>query len=108
MRKRGQPTSGYGSAHQRARDLWAPVVAAGQAYCCEDVCVNKGGRWIPPDVPGRPTGWHLAHTADRQGYKGPAHAGCNLSEAGKRGNPKGKKKPPPRRRTRAWSPTRSW
>jgi hypothetical protein len=103
------PDRRYGSAHQKTRAEWEAVVQAGQAYCCEPVCVNppeKGGRWIPPDVPGRPTGWHLAHTDDGLAYKGPAHAGCNLSEAGRRGNPKTR----PSRTTprRSWRPTRAW
>lgn len=100
----------YGNAHQKTRADWAPVVAAGQAFCCETVCVNQGGRWIPPDVPGRPTGWHLAHTDDGLAYKGPAHADCNLSEAGKRGNPRGRPKRPTRKRAvpRRWRPTRAW
>jgi hypothetical protein len=31
-------------------------------------------------------GWHLDHTDDRLHYLGPAHAGCNLRAAAKRGN----------------------
>lgn len=103
----------YGSAHQQARKLWEPVVAAGRAFCCETVCVNRAGRWIPPDVPGQPTGWHLAHADDGQSYKGPAHAGCNLSEAGRRGNPRGQPKRPAGKRAGAaakkrWRPSRAW
>ena len=97
----------YGAAHQAERARWAPLVAAGLAVCCETVCVNPGGRGIPPDLPGQPTRWHLAHTDDGQGYKGPAHGICNTSEAGRRGNPRGRRKT--RRATaQTWMPTREW
>ena len=94
--------AGYGSAHQKTRELYEPLVEAGQAWCCETVCINPGGRWIPPG-----SKWHLAHTVDRSAYKGPAHEICNCSEAGRRANPKGK----PKRKTlapRRWKPTRAW
>lgn len=102
---RSTTQAGYGSAHQKTRASYEPLVAAGLGWCCETVCLNPGGRWIRPG-----SAWHLAHTEDRSGYKGPAHAVCNLSEAGRRGNPKGL---PKRRRgrqagPRSWRPTRAW
>lgn len=32
------------------------------------------------------TVWHLDHTPDRNGYRGPAHAHCNTSDGATRGN----------------------
>jgi len=101
------PDPRYGSAHQKARAEWAELVQAGLALCCETVCVSRSGRVILPDLPGQPTGWHLAHADDGQSYKGPAHAGCNTSEAGKRGNPRGRPKKK-RRPVPSWRPTRQW
>ena len=70
----------YGSAHRRLRAKWAPVVAAGDGWCSELVCV-KTTRHITPDEE-----WHLAHTPDGSDYLGPAHAECNTSEGAIRGN----------------------
>lgn len=66
---------GYGWTHQAERRRWEPVVDSGSALCV------RCGR---PIIPG--TRWHLDHTEDKLGYLGPAHARCNLSAAGKRGN----------------------
>jgi hypothetical protein len=66
---------GYGTEHQRERRRWARVVAQGIACCC--LCGH-------PILPGTP--WHLDHTPDRSGYRGVAHAVCNLSDGARRGN----------------------
>lgn len=63
---------GYGADHDQLRKQWAPVVAAGLVDC------SRCGKRI---LPGQ--AWHLDHTDDRQGYRGPSHADCNLSAAGK-------------------------
>jgi hypothetical protein len=69
---------GYGNKHQREKARLRPTVDAGQAYCTEPVCV-MGDRWIQPGTP-----WDLAHTEDRTGYHGPAHARCNRCEGARR------------------------
>ena len=69
---------GYGSAHQRARRHWEPLVRSGNARCCEVVCL-KTSRRIKPDEP-----WDLAHGDGQHGYRGPAHATCNRSEGSRR------------------------
>lgn len=79
--QRGTSTQrGYGSDHQKERARWQPAIDAGRGWCAEVICV-EASRFIPPG-----SEWHLAHTPDRSAYRGPAHAACNLSEAGKRGN----------------------
>ena len=76
----GTVARGYGHGHRAARRHWAPIVAAGNGWCCEEICL-MGDRWIAPG-----TAWHLAHHADRSlGYRGPAHAKCNLVEGARRG-----------------------
>jgi len=72
--------SKYGWKHQQERARWAPVVASGQAVCCEIVCLMPT-RTIRPDEP-----WDLAHTPDGGAYLGPSHAPCNRSEGATRGN----------------------
>lgn len=75
---------GYDSKHKAERARWAPVVAAGQAYCTEPVCLEQRdghSRWIAPTEP-----WHLAHGDGQSGYRGPAHPRCNSSEGATRGN----------------------
>jgi len=61
----------YGSAHQKLRARWAPLVATGGVRCA--LC----GKRIRPG-----SHWHLSHAdrpdAHRLGlYSGPAHAACN-------------------------------
>jgi hypothetical protein len=90
---------GYDGPYRRLRKEWAAVVEQGHAWCSEPRCVMPS-RWIAPG-----SEWHLAHSPDRQRIIGPAHAKCNLSEAGRRGNPKGLAKP---RRNRPWRPSRRW
>lgn len=70
----------YGYAHRKVRAEWAAIVARGEGWCSEVVCL-KATRHIDPDEP-----WHLAHTADGTDYLGPAHAECNTSEGATRGN----------------------
>lgn len=82
MTRRKTAERGYGGEHQAERERLRPSVEAGQAWCCEDVCLEErdgNSRWIAPD-----SEWHLAHGAGQQGYKGPAHARCNLSEVARR------------------------
>lgn len=70
---------GYGPEHKAEKERWRPLVDSGQAYCAELICLNNNdglGRWIEPG-----TDWHLAHDDGQQGYRGPAHARCNISEA---------------------------
>lgn len=93
MRRRGDAypkasttARGYGTQHQRERKRWAPVVARGDAYCTETLCLierDGGSRWIEPGA-----AWDLAHTPDRLAYLGPAHSRCNRSEGAERGNGK--------------------
>ena len=59
---------GYGPAHIRLREQWAPLVAAGRVNCA------RCGKPIPPRAD-----WHLGHDDDdRTKYRGPEHAACNL------------------------------
>jgi hypothetical protein len=88
---------GWGSQHQRIRAQWAPIVASGQAFCAQPVCLYRS-RWIPPG-----TAWDLGHTQDRTGWIGPTHALCNRREGGIRGN-----KSPRRRRRRRLITSRYW
>lgn len=72
-RSRGTRTQrGYGADHARLRARWAPLVATGLVACTR--CHLLIG-------PGEP--WHLDHTDDRTGYRGPSHARCNVSAGGK-------------------------
>lgn len=66
---------GYGYEHQKKRAELAPLVETGEMACC--LC----GYRIDPG-----TRWHLDHTPDRSGYRGPAHADCNLRDGARRGN----------------------
>ncbi len=91
---------GYDAEYHRIRRAWAQVVAEGQAFCSERVCLYAS-RWIAPGA-----SWHLAHSPDRTMILGPAHARCNLSEAGRRGNPRGAAKR--RRRRKTWRPASRW
>lgn len=57
-----------------------PAVDAGQAYCTEPICLMRS-RWIRPG-----SKWDAAHNRRTGGYRGPAHARCNRSEAATFGN----------------------
>lgn len=104
---RSTASRGYGTAHQRERARHEPAVEAGEAFCCETVCIMPT-RWIRPGSP-----WHLAHTEDRTAWLGPSHAACNLAERNRR---VAKAKPRRRRnsgtkstpRTLAWRTSRQW
>lgn len=66
---------GYGKEHREERARWKrDVVDKGLADCC--LC----GDPIDPQ-----SKWHLDHTPDRTGYRGVAHAGCNVSDGARRG-----------------------
>jgi hypothetical protein len=69
---RGTTTQrGYGSDHQQRRSLAKREVDTGTVACW------RCGRLIDPDQP-----WHLGHDdADRNIYRGPEHARCNLATA---------------------------
>lgn len=74
--KAGSTTErGYGVEHQRLRAEWAPLVEEGNERCC--LC----GYLIDPGAP-----WHLDHSEDRTGYRGIAHADCNMRDGARRGN----------------------
>ena len=67
---------GYGSAHQRERAKWKPIVEAGQANCW------RCGKWLHPLLP-----WDLGHVdGDRTRYAGPECRKCNRGTAAARGN----------------------
>lgn len=74
---------GYGTAHQKERARWQPVVRAGLAECQQGLPGNGSSgtcvmptRHIQPDTP-----WHLGHNDTRTAYIGPTHAQCNLAAA---------------------------
>jgi hypothetical protein len=68
--------------HRAARKSLAPVVAAGEAYCVEPVCL-KDSRWIEPG-----TEWHVSHDMTGTVIIGPSHGVCNVTEAAIRGRAK--------------------
>jgi hypothetical protein len=66
---------GYGWQHQKIRQQWAPLVAAGQVNCA------RCGRPIPPG-----TAWDLGHDDhDRSRYTGPEHMTCNRTAGARKG-----------------------
>lgn len=77
----------YGQSHKAIRAEYEPLVEAGEADCCEVICLEEldgNDRWIEPGSP-----WHLAHDrTDPTGntYLGPAHGRCNSSEGAAFGN----------------------
>jgi hypothetical protein len=69
MRVNGKTSArGYGWNHQKLRESWSRVVAAGGAVCA---------RCGLPIVPGTP--WDLGHVdgSGKTMYQGPEHRGCN-------------------------------
>lgn len=77
-RLRGTPEQrGYDAQHRRARQHWAPLVAAGRVNC-----------WRCGDLIGATEPWDLGHDdADRTVTRGPEHASrCNRAAGGRKGN----------------------
>lgn len=72
--RRTTTEKGYGADHKRLRAAVAIDVARGRAIC--SICHQP----IPPGTP-----WHLDHTPDRTGYRGPAHKRCNEEDGGRKG-----------------------
>ena len=66
---------GYGTDHMKARER---AIAKHQAG---DPCSRCGGA-----MPADPKLLHFDHTDDRTGYKGLAHAACNLAAGARKGN----------------------
>ena len=79
--------------HRQTRAAWQRRIDAGPVPCtrCGQAIV-RGMRW------------HLDHTDDRAGYRGPSHAACNLRAAAKAGNraQKARLRPIIRAQSRAW------
>ena len=63
---------GYGREHTQERTKIQNLINAGSAVHCH----RCGVRLVGHD-------WHLDHTPDRDGYRGPACATCNLHLAGR-------------------------
>ena len=71
-RERGsREERGYGAAHQATRVVYQARMDAGEVLTC--------WRCLLPIV----GAWHLGHDDDRTITRGPEHARCNLSAAGK-------------------------
>lgn len=70
----------YRYAHQQERKRLEPLVAAGEAYCVEPICVMPT-RWIAPGTP-----WDVCHDPTGSTTTGPGHARCNRREGAARGN----------------------
>jgi len=71
--------------HRQARKDLSLVVARGDAWCVEPVCLEEldgRGRWIPSDTPG--TGWNVSHDPTGAVILGPSHTRCNTSEGASR------------------------
>lgn len=85
----------YDFAHRREREEWVPRVAAGGvrcARCC--LPIGSGERWqLDHDDGGRP------RLAVAVGRSWPAHARCNESAGGAKGNDRRRRGNP---RSREW------
>lgn len=69
----GPVARGYTTQHRKLRERWRPLVERGGVMC---------GRCRRHIVPG--TAWDLGHDdGDRTQYRGPEHATCNRSAAGR-------------------------
>ncbi|WP_353107873.1 hypothetical protein [Gordonia sp. (in: high G+C Gram-positive bacteria)] len=91
---------GYGSAHKRLRQTWAPTVEAGGVACA------RCSRPISPYEP-----WDLGHDDhDRSVYTGPEHRRCNRGAPSRRRAGQRAIKPDkqPTGAARAPHPTRTW
>ncbi|MCP2339179.1 hypothetical protein [Actinomadura rupiterrae] len=82
---------GYGTAHQTLRRQLLADLAA----CPGQPCTRCGHPMYPDQA------LHLDHEDDRSGYRGLAHAACNVRAGAIKGNRQRRGKPAPRR---AWSP----
>ena|SRR6185312_5127846 len=91
-RRRPKTSSrGYGYEHQKLRRAWAKRVATGSVACA------RCGETILPDER-----WHLGHDdGDRNAYRGPEHARCNVV-AGNKGRPKAEPKKRPKTAARGY------
>lgn len=67
-----QRQRGYGYEHKKLRKQLEPDVAAGRANCW------RCGQRINPGEQ-----WDLGHNADRTGWAGPEHIGCNRATMGR-------------------------
>ena len=83
-RRRTTKERGYGAKHRAEKERWRPTVDAGHADCAELICLEENDGRTRRIEPG--ADWDLAHGEGQVGYRGPAHARCNRSEAAKRGN----------------------
>lgn len=86
-RKYDTTARGYGTAHQRERARWKPIVESGRAWCQQGLTGNgssgrciHSSRWIKPG-----TRWALGHNDARTAWIGPVHADCNQRDAASRG-----------------------
>lgn len=83
--------SKYGHEHQQERERWRPIVAAGDAYCAEPVCLMPS-RWISPTLASTQL-WHVCHDPSGRIVIGVGHRRCNLAEAARRGNRMRRRRP---------------
>ena len=75
------PAPKYSTPEHRAqRKQLAGLIAAGDGWCVEAVCLMPS-RWIEPGTP-----WDVAHDSTGTQYRGAAHSRCNRSEGATRGN----------------------
>ena len=90
----------YGHAHQQERERWRPIVAAGEAYCAEPVCLMRSrlipAAWAPTQL------WHVCHDPSGLIVIGVGHRRCNLAEAARRGNRMRRKRPPRTPKSGRW------
>lgn len=72
----------YRHSHQLEKERWRPVIAAGDGWCHEKVCLFASrvipASWAPTQL------WHLAHDIATGQTLGPAHRRCNLAERNRR------------------------
>lgn len=78
-RRRGtRQQRGYDKTHDKLRAQWAPRVATGTVHCANPHCLRPHDPLIHPGEP-----WDLGHNPNRHQHRGPEHAACNRSEAGR-------------------------